>query len=75
MELPEKKYEIIYADPPWHYRDSASAGKRGAVYKYPCMKTKDIAALPVQEIASENCVLFLWSTMPQLEAALSVIEG
>lgn len=31
------KYNIIYADPPWSYRDKASAGKRGAAFKYDVM--------------------------------------
>ena len=35
IPLPDKKYNIIYADPAWSYRDKASAGKRGACFKYP----------------------------------------
>ena len=35
IELPKKKYNIIYADPPWSYEDKANAGKRGAGHKYP----------------------------------------
>ena len=27
--LPNKKYNIIYADPPWSYKDKALAGNRG----------------------------------------------
>ena len=34
MQFPDKKYNIIYLDPPWSYDDKASAGKRGAFYKY-----------------------------------------
>lgn len=73
--FPDKKYNIIYADPPWDYRDKARSGKRGAEFKYPCMKTEDICRLPVQTIASEHCILFLWSTMPQIPEALKVIEA
>jgi hypothetical protein len=35
-------YQIIYADPPWSYRDSAADGKRGAGFKYPVMRFDDI---------------------------------
>ena len=31
------RYNIIYADPPWSYRDKAAAGKRGAAFKYDVM--------------------------------------
>ena len=32
-----KKYTLIYADPPWVYRDKAADGNRGAGFKYPVM--------------------------------------
>lgn len=70
-----KKYSIIYADPPWNYRDKAKAGKRGAEFKYPVMRLKDIHQLPVDKIAAENAVLFLWITMPFLESAIRVMRA
>lgn len=69
------KYDIIYADPPWMYRDKAAAGKRGACFKYPVMSLKDIKNLPVEQLASDNCTLFLWATMPLLPEAFEVIEA
>lgn len=62
----KKKYSIIYADPPWQYRDKASAGERGVHYKYPTMTQKEIESLRVKDIAADNAVLFLWITMPML---------
>lgn len=70
-----KKYQIIYADPPWSYKDKALAGKRGAVCKYPVMSLEDIKNLPVGGVASENCVLFLWVTMPKLNEVFEVIKA
>jgi len=68
-----KKYQIIYADPPWNYKDQ---GCRGAMANhYTGMNLNDIKALPVKEIADENCVLFLWTTYPMLEEALEVIKA
>jgi len=43
-------YRLIYADPPWQYRDKASAGKRGACHKYQVMALDEICALPVADI-------------------------
>lgn len=70
----DKKYDIIYADPPWSYKDKALAGKRGACCKYNVMNLKEIQNLPINKIASNNCILFLWITMPNLNIAFDVIE-
>ena len=72
--LPDKKYQIIYADPPWSYRDKASAGNRGASFKYDVQDHKWICGLPVENISDDNCVLFLWITMPQLPNVFEVIK-
>ena len=68
-------YSIIYADPPWNYRDKAKAGRRGASYKYKVMNLRDIINLPIRNISADDSVLFLWSTMPMLPSALRVIES
>jgi N6-adenosine-specific RNA methylase IME4 len=70
-----KRYNIIYADPPWTYKDKASAGFRGAYYKYPLMSLADIKAMNVNDIAAANTVLFLWATMPLLAEALAVMAA
>ncbi|HIG7755225.1 TPA: MT-A70 family methyltransferase, partial [Klebsiella pneumoniae] len=69
------KYTLIYADPPWTYRDKANDGKRGADHRYQTMTLLDICRLPVWELAAENCLLAMWwvPTMP-LEA-LKVVEA
>ena len=68
-----KKYQIIYADPPWSYRDQSCQGTMAN--HYPGMKIEDICNLPVGNIADKNCVLFLWATYPMLKEALQVIEA
>lgn len=69
-----KKYNAIYADPPWHYNDKASSGKRGATYKYPILRDSEIGKLNVESIAADDCVLFLWTTNPKIETALWVMR-
>lgn len=39
------------------------------------MKDSDIYALPVNEIAADDCVLFLWATYPKLPEALKTIRA
>lgn len=71
-----KKYDIIYADPPWSYRTwSAKGGHKSASVHYNTMTLQDICDLPVKKIASENSVLFMWATMPNLKEAFEVIEA
>ena len=71
----EKRYNIVLADPPWSYRDKCTAGERGAVYKYQTMELDKVKELPVCQLAADNCVLFLWATMPMLPEALSVVKA
>lgn len=68
-----KKYKIIYADPPWGYVQKKVRG--GAARHYPTMGIEDICALPVPQIADDDCVLFLWTTFPQIAAALKLIKA
>ena len=71
----DKKYNIIYADPPWSYKDKALAGNRGACCKYPVMDSKDMFNFPIKSIAAEDCVLFLWVTMPKLNECFDLIKA
>lgn len=71
-----KKYNIIYADPPWRYkvwsRDTGLG--RSADAHYNTMEKTDIQQLPIQNICDKNCVLFLWVTYPCLLEGLELIE-
>jgi len=59
IPFPNKKYQIIYADPPWSYRDKALAGNRGGWFlKYPTQEKDWIDNLPVSEIADKIVFCF-----------------
>lgn len=70
-----KKYDIIYADPPWEYRDRKPMNKPGAKDKYPTQSIEWLCSLPVKKIANDNSVLFMWVTMPQLDVCFDIIEA
>ena len=70
-----KKYSVIYADPPWSYRDQAHAGQRGVTYKYDLLDLGQIKALPIRDIAADNCALFLWVTPPLLPDCMGVVDA
>lgn len=69
----DKKYDIIYADPPWRYNDRRCNG--ACENHYETMKIKDICDLPVKNLCSDNCVMFLWTTYPMLQEAFKLIES
>jgi site-specific DNA-methyltransferase (adenine-specific) len=73
IPFPDKKYQIIYADPPWSYNDESCSGS--AQEQYNTMKIEDICNLPVNELADSDCVLFMWATYPLLPEALDVIKS
>lgn len=73
-----KKYQIIYADPPWSYNDKlgTNSAKMGGYDKYyKGMSLIDICNLPINDITDKNCILFLWITMPKLPEAFKVIKS
>jgi N6-adenosine-specific RNA methylase IME4 len=72
--LGAKVYGVIYADPPWRFELWAESGKdRVADNHYPTMAEQAIAALPGP--AADDCVLFLWATVPMLPQAIDVMRA
>ncbi len=68
----QKKYDIIYADPPWSYADQGCQGTMADHYSG--MKIEDICCLDVGSITSDDCVLFLWTTYPMLRESFQVMD-
>ncbi len=69
-----ERFSVVYADPPWTY-DFCSDDADAIENHYPPMTLDAICALPVQEIAARDCVLFLWATSPKLKEAMRVIDA
>ncbi len=73
--VPKHCYKTIYADPPWNESGGGQI-KRGADKHYNLMKTKDIKALPVADLANpEGCHIYLWVTNNFLEDGLAVLKA
>ena len=72
-DWPVGKYGIVAADPPWHFR--AGRSSRSTENHYPTMHIDEIRALPVRDLAADNCALFLWTTPPFLELSLTVMHA
>jgi ParB-like chromosome segregation protein Spo0J len=76
LPVGKQRWPIILADPPWQYDDvGISTTNRRIENHYPTMSLPSILALPVQDMATDDAVLFLWTTAPMLMAANKVIEA
>ena len=78
------KYKIIYADPPWRFKnwsmnELVTRGEKWARKNgrspYNVMDNEDIYKLKVNEIADKDCILFMWATYPKLQEALETIKA
>lgn len=83
--LQTSRYGVIYADPPWRFkvwsgtevvqaRDSKSTYKPASVH-YHTMSVEELAQLPVESLAAEDCTLFIWVCWPTLLDALDLIKA
>ena len=89
--LPNNKYQVIYADPPWDYGGKMQYDKTtikgenigfekkiflsSAGFKYPTLKLKQLKTLDVKSIADDDCILFMWTTGPQLANSVELGEA
>ena len=71
----EKKYNIIYADPPWQFSSWSKKAHKHVTRHYDTMTIQEIMALPVGEMAADNAVLLMWATFPNLPLALETIKA
>ena len=76
IPFPDKKYQVIYADPPWKVKKIVRKVRPNQTPEldYPTMELEEIKALPVESITDDNAVLFLWTTQAYLPKAFSVME-
>lgn len=77
----KRKYQIIYADPPWSYYNDSTAKPNCTTIKgmrrppYEVLNSKTIMLLPVKNITAENAILFIWTTDYHLQKCLDVIKA
>jgi len=87
-DLPSKRYDIIYADPPWDYGGKLQFDKSSkkdinidwqkdifisaANFKYPTLKTEELKKIPINKISKEDSLLFMWVTNPHLAQGIEL---
>jgi len=74
-----KKYQIIYADPAWSYQNDNNIKPKSIVGMrhppYDVMSSKEIKELPINQIADDNAILFIWTTDYHLGKCIEVINS
>lgn len=67
-------FDLIHADPPWRY-DDKSENRGGASRHYQTMSLEDMMKMNVSDLANDPCVLFMWTTGPQLEDSMTLMRA
>jgi len=86
--LPDQRYSIIYADPPWDYGGKMQFDRSGlkdqndgwhkkifissASFKYPTLKLSELKKLPLSSISEDDALLFMWTSNPHLAQAIEL---
>jgi N6-adenosine-specific RNA methylase IME4 len=75
--MPQGKYDVIYADPPWRY--DFDVDSRATENHYPTLtksaicKLKDKNKIHIQDKFDDNAILYLWTTAPKLNECFDVL--
>ena len=76
VNFPNKKYGVIYADPPWLFKTRSDKGKdRSPEKHYKVLSHADICNMGVGNFAKDNAVLLMWVIAPLLDKAFEVINA
>ena len=72
-----KKYQTIYADPPWRFQNRTGkvAPEHKRLSRYKTMSLEDIKALPVSELSDDKAHLYLWVPNAILPDGLAAMDA
>lgn len=72
--LPENKFGVVLADPPWSFKTFTGKGTphRTEEDHYKVMSKAALEELPVAKIAAKDCALFMWVVDSNLPQALEL---
>lgn len=77
LELPNRRYGAIYADPPWSFKTWSDSGltERSAEHHYGTLGCDHLAEIPVNQVAADDCALFMWVVDSHLDVAMDLIRA
>ena len=72
--FPDKKYSVITVDPPWPIKkNKRKVRPNQSEMDYKNMSVADITDLPINEIAGDNSVCFLWTIQKYLPLSFDIL--
>jgi N6-adenosine-specific RNA methylase IME4 len=74
-DIPANAYQLIYADPPWPYRDKMAGHSFSLDHEYETQPLRWIESRPIGSIAARDSALLLWVPSPMLDDGLRVMEA
>lgn len=75
MDLPDRKYNVIYADPPWDFGSKYGKDMKNIDDHYDIMSMEQIKDMKVENITKDKCILFMWCPDAHLKYGIEVIES
>src|SRR5262249_42016249 len=76
MPAGKRRWPVILVDPPWDFEIYAPDKQIShPAYHYPVMSLDEICTVPIAELAADDCVLFLWTTVPLCEKTFEVLRA
>jgi site-specific DNA-methyltransferase (adenine-specific) len=74
--MTDKKYNVIYADPPWEVKKIKRDVRPNQVhFDYVTMSIDDIKNMPISDITDDNCVCFIWTTQSYLPYTFEILKA
>ncbi len=75
----QKKYDIIYTDPPWQYKGAEFLAEKSILngkdnFHYPTMSQDELKAIDVPSLAADNCLMFMWVVSPKLDEGIELLK-
>ena len=76
----DKKYNIIYADPPWQYRSKECLAKKSILNgelntHYPTMSLEELKTIPIDRFSEKDSLLFMWVVSPMLDNCIDLLKS
>jgi len=71
-----KRFNLIYVDPPWQYRNKRTGGSMssGADSKYITIPTRELLTTSIDPLCMDDCYLFMWVTSPMLYEGMELLR-
>ncbi len=73
-----QKFNLIYCDPAWQFGNKKTGGSMtsGAAHQYKStMSVDELKAMPIDDIAADDCILVMWYVGSMPQEALDVVQA